>query len=69
MTVGRWRDLRELVARLLDRPEAERAAFLDRELGDDPELRAEVEALTAVLPDDAFLSPPDIDRAVDGTGE
>jgi len=44
---GRWREIDDLFAEALDRPPAERGAFLDAACGGDPELRREVERLLA----------------------
>jgi eukaryotic-like serine/threonine-protein kinase len=44
LTHNRWRRIDDLLARALERPEAEREAFLDA-CGEDPELRAEVAAM------------------------
>ena len=53
----RWTRLNALFEHALDRPEADRAAFLLREAPDDPDLRAEVEALLAAQPDaEGFFS-------------
>ncbi|MBI1765116.1 MAG: serine/threonine protein kinase [Acidobacteria bacterium] len=47
MTPDRWQQLKELFNDALERPPAERAAFLDAACADDAELRREVEALLA----------------------
>ncbi len=47
MTSLQWRKIDELLDSLIELPEPERAAFLDRECGDDQELRRELESLLA----------------------
>ena len=44
---ARWAKVRDLVEGALDRPRADRAAWLDASSGGDPEIRAEVERLLA----------------------
>lgn len=48
---ARWGRLKGVFAEALDRPEANRAAFLDGACAGDPALRAEVDALLADRPD------------------
>jgi hypothetical protein len=43
----RWSRLRALFAETQEIPEADRPAFLDQELGSEPELRAELDRLLA----------------------
>jgi WD40 repeat protein len=45
MDAERWRRIEDLLQAALDRPRADRARFLDEEVGDEPDLRREVEAL------------------------
>ncbi|MGQ0722284.1 MAG: protein kinase domain-containing protein [Candidatus Eiseniibacteriota bacterium] len=47
MNEERWRRLRELFARVQEMPEAERAAFVDREAAGDAEIRERLEVLLA----------------------
>lgn len=47
MTPERWQRIKALLADALERPPAERAAFLDEACGSDATLRAEVESLLA----------------------
>ena len=67
----RWPRVKELFEQALDRPEAERDAFLDELEGDDRELRDEVASLLAAHREDGFLAEPAaaqlaIGGAVDG---
>jgi len=52
MDTGQFKRVKTLVQQALMLPEGERAAFVERECGDDPELRAEVERLLARPPED-----------------
>ncbi len=55
----RWREIDLVFAEALDKPLAERAAFLDEACADDPELRLAVERLlTADEASDTFLERP-----------
>jgi serine/threonine-protein kinase len=47
MSERRWPEARALFEAALERPEAERAAFVERRAGEDPELLAEVRSLLA----------------------
>ena len=59
MSDERWLRLRDLFDRVRELPVAERRAFLDAELADDPDLRAELEGILAAEGSaDAFLKPP-----------
>jgi len=59
MNARRWARIRELYARLADRPEAEQAAGLARACGDDEELREQVARLIALpTAPEAFIEPP-----------
>ncbi|MGQ0720942.1 MAG: protein kinase domain-containing protein [Candidatus Eiseniibacteriota bacterium] len=59
MDPERWSRLQELFADLLDTPAPERPAFLDREVGADTELRAELERLLALTGSaGGFLAAP-----------
>lgn len=55
---GNWQRVRAAFDRAVDLPHAERAAFLDRELGDDPAARATAERLLSFATTDGFLQPP-----------
>jgi tetratricopeptide (TPR) repeat protein/tRNA A-37 threonylcarbamoyl transferase component Bud32 len=58
MSDERWRRLRDLFAAVQEMSDAERAAFLDRELASDPGLRAEIDALLAHASSaGSFLAP------------
>jgi hypothetical protein len=46
---NRWNQIENLYYRALKRDERSRSAFLDRECGDDPELKREVESLRDFL--------------------
>src|SRR5882724_310857 len=50
MDAERWQCLEELFDQALALPESERGSFLDRECGDDAELRRELDALVASAP-------------------
>ncbi len=59
MPAERWRLIREVFQATLDRPEAERTAFLVSACGNDTALRAEVQSLLAShLQAERFLSEP-----------
>ena len=63
MTDGRWQRVQELFEEALKRPQEERASFLAKTCGDDPELHVEVESL---LEHDEqagsdFMKPPEVD--------
>ena len=45
MSEARWEQIKRIFNAAMERPHAERAAFLDAECGDDAELRREVESL------------------------
>ena len=63
---ARWRRLRDLFGEVQDLPESERAAFLDRELAGEPELRAELDSiLGSASTAGTFLAP----RASGATSE
>ena len=49
MNSVRWERVKELFADVAELPEPERTAFLDRECGDDHELRKEVEQLLEII--------------------
>ncbi len=56
MTAERWNTIKELFSAALERPENERAKFLDAECHGDEELRREIEKLLAgYREDDSFL--------------
>lgn len=57
MTPGEWARVKGVVADALERPETERAAFLDKACGPDMRLRAEVERLLAVEESGSLESP------------
>jgi hypothetical protein len=48
---ARWQRVKDLLARALELPAAEQRPFLERECGEDPGLRAEVESLLAAAHD------------------
>jgi len=50
VTLSRWARLEELLERAGDIPQAQRAAFVERETGNDPELRAELSTLLEASP-------------------
>ena len=58
MTPERWRQIEEIFHGALDRVPADRKEFLDRQCGDDAELRAEVESLLSQPVADTFLAMP-----------
>lgn len=58
MTPERWRQIEEMFHGALDRVPADRKEFLDRQCGDDAELRAEVESLLSQPVADTFLAMP-----------
>jgi eukaryotic-like serine/threonine-protein kinase len=62
MTPERWRRVDAVLQAALDRPAAERAAFVERECGDDVALRQEVESLLASSTADEFLERPAVAR-------
>ena len=72
MSAQRWRLIREIFHRALDRPEAERMAFLVSACGDDADVRLEVESLLAAhlqaprfLSEPASLTEPDTGTGID----
>jgi tetratricopeptide (TPR) repeat protein len=58
MTPERWRQIEEIFHGAVDRAPTERSEFLDRQCGDDRELRVEVESLLAQQVADAFFAAP-----------
>ena len=63
MTPQRWQRVKEILEAAWERDAAERGGFLDQACADDPELRAEVEALLASDENGGeFLAAPDGDR-------
>lgn len=58
MNADRWQTIKRIFQSVLDVPEADRAAALDRLAEDDDELRAEVESLLANHQTDSFIEPP-----------
>src|SRR6185369_1777727 len=50
-----WQKVKEILGSALDRPEAERRAYLDQVCPPDSELRAEVESLLSAYPDSDTL--------------
>lgn len=62
MDAERWRRLRPLLDALLELPEPERAAALERACGGDAALRADLEGLLAA---DADAGKPDSDRLIE----
>ena len=72
MSAQRWRLIREIFHGALDRPEAERMAFLVSACGDDADVRLEVESLLAAhlqaprfLSEPASLTEPDTGTGID----
>jgi Tol biopolymer transport system component/tRNA A-37 threonylcarbamoyl transferase component Bud32 len=64
MTPERWQQIERLFHAALERPAAERSAFLDQECGGDAELRSEVESLLATRAETVpFLEGAAIDVA------
>jgi serine/threonine protein kinase/Tol biopolymer transport system component len=59
----RWRQIEELYHQALERPEAERPAFLSRACGSDAELRDEIESLLRPERSGSFLTAPAIHEA------
>jgi serine/threonine protein kinase len=57
MTPERWARIKEVFSGAFERPEAERAAYLDSACKGDTELRAEVERLLTESGDESFQSP------------
>ncbi len=53
--LGQWQKVKEIVGSVLERPAAERSAYLDQVCSHDSELRAEVESLLSAYPDSAGL--------------
>src|SRR5215475_3920562 len=51
-----WQRVKEIVGSVLERPVAERSAYLDEACAQDSDLRAEVESLLSAYPDDHGLS-------------
>jgi non-specific serine/threonine protein kinase/serine/threonine-protein kinase len=51
--LGQWQKVKEIVGSVLERPAAERRAYLDQLCSHDSELRAEVESLISAFPDSA----------------
>jgi eukaryotic-like serine/threonine-protein kinase len=49
--LGQWQKVKEIVGSVLERPAAERRAYLDQVCSHDSELRAEVESLLSAYPD------------------
>jgi non-specific serine/threonine protein kinase/serine/threonine-protein kinase len=63
---GRWQRVKDVFQAALDRPAAERPAFLAETCGDDHEVRREVESLLAARRDaGGFLSAPAVPETVD----
>jgi tetratricopeptide (TPR) repeat protein len=58
MTPERWRQIEEIFHGVIDRAPADRSEFVNRQCGDDAELRGEVESLLAQQVADAFLAVP-----------
>ena len=52
MDPGRWERIQDIFDRAVERPAAERAAFVEREAGEDPLLAREVLSLLATWADD-----------------
>lgn len=57
MTPARWGRIKEIFGAARERPESQRAAFLDSAYNGDVSLRAEVAALLAEGDGDSLLSP------------
>src|SRR5215831_6492273 len=51
-----WQRVKEIVGSVLERPAAERSAYLDQACAQDSDLRAEVESLLSAYPNDHGLS-------------
>jgi serine/threonine-protein kinase len=66
MTADRWRRVKALFDEAVERNAADRAEFLDRECGDDADLRAEVERLLAGDQDSGLLDEPVLPSASRG---
>jgi serine/threonine protein kinase/TolB-like protein/Tfp pilus assembly protein PilF len=67
VSAERWRAIDAIFADAVERPAAERAAFLASACGTDAELRAEVESLLAAYDSDAdFLETPPVAPGADG---
>ena len=65
MTSDRWERLNDLFHRAEAVPESERAAFLEQTCADDPELRAEVEALLSVSRETSVPGLAAVQRSVE----
>ncbi|HEY7635325.1 MAG TPA: serine/threonine-protein kinase, partial [Gemmatimonadales bacterium] len=69
MTPERWEAVKEVLARTLERPAGERAAFLNEACGDDALLRSEVESLLAAGEGTGgFLESPPVAATPEGDG-
>jgi len=55
-TFEQWQKVKEIVGLAVERPPAERAAYLDRVCSQDDELRKEVESLLSAYQDSERLS-------------
>ena len=65
MTKERWNKIKDLFSGALECPKNERAEFLNRVCGDDPELKNEVENFLALYQEkDSFLEEPAIAQVV-----
>src|SRR4051812_11768560 len=65
MTPDRWSQIDQLLAKALELPDAERAAFLAEACAGDAELRSEVESLLAAhQAAEDFLTTPALEAAV-----
>jgi len=60
MDPTRWERLQELYLQAIERPAAERAAFLREACGEDPELRAELERMLVATAPQGFIEPPSL---------
>src|SRR5262245_24238038 len=62
MTPERWREIEDLLQAALERPHAERQAFLDQACASDADLRREIESLLGFHPQaEEFLESPPFD--------
>ncbi len=67
MTPERWKQIEEIFHEALELGEAERSHFVDKEAGDDAELKAEVEKLLSQFDEaSSFIEQPLYDGARDG---